>query len=79
MRERILILEQRKVFRTSVDREEKSETPLHVAVLNEQLEICILLLAKGAQINAIEYHLDAEQMEDIAKRNTTDDPRVKRI
>ena len=55
--------------------EEKSETPLHVAVLNDELEMCILLLAKGAQINAIEFHLDAEQMEDVVKKNTTDDPR----
>ena len=45
--------------------EEKSETALHVAVSSNQIEICILLLAKGADINAIEYHLDSKIMDDI--------------
>lgn len=36
--------------------EKKSETPLHLAASKNQLEICILLLANGADINAIQYH-----------------------
>ena len=56
-------------------REEKSETALHLATSNNQIEVCILLLAKGADINAIEYHYESKMMEDIVKKNTTDDPR----
>ena len=55
--------------------EEKSKTALHVAASGNQIEICILLLAKGADINAVEYHLDSVMDEDIVKQNTTDDPR----
>ena len=56
-------------------REERSETSLHVAVCNHQIEMCILLLAKGADINAINYRLDAVVLKEIADKNTTDDPR----
>ena len=47
--------------------EEKSETALHVAVSSNQIETCILLLAKGADINAIEYHLDSKMMDDVVR------------
>ena len=57
--------------------EEKSETALHVATVHGQLEICILLLAKGADINAIESHLDARFLKKISKKNKTDDSRSK--
>ena len=58
-------------------REEKSETALHVAASHNNIEICILLLAKGADINAIRYHLDSMMMDDVAKKNEAinDDPR----
>ena len=58
-------------------REEKSETALHVAASYNQIEICILLLAKGADINAIRHHLDSMMNDDIAKKNEAinDDPR----
>ena len=56
-------------------KEEKSETALHMAASNNQIQMCLILLAKGADIDAIEYHLDAKIMKEIADKNTTDDPR----
>ena len=55
--------------------EEKSETSFHVAVSKNKLEVCILLLAKGANINSIEYHYDCKFMEEIADQNKKFDPR----
>ena len=58
-------------------REEKSETSLHVGVRRNELEICLLLLAKGADINAIESHYESERNENIVRLNQRihDDPR----
>ena len=53
----------------------ESETALHLAASNDNLEICIYLLAKGADINKKKYFTDSKLNEEIQNANVTDDPR----
>ena len=55
--------------------ENKSETALHLATLNNNLEICLFLLAKGADINKEHHFTDSKLNEEIQNANVTDDPR----
>ena len=41
----------------------KNNTPLHIAVDNERKEIIELLIAKGANMNAINIHYDSIELD----------------
>ena len=56
-------------------RENRSETALHLAASNDHLQVCIFLLAKGADINKMHTFIDSNLNEEIENSNRTDDPR----
>ena len=51
------------------------KTALHYAASYDHLEVCILLLAKGADINKTHHFIENELNEEIQNSNVTDNPR----